>query len=64
MKRGAPWIPLLLTLAVSPIFATRVEPVTDTLPNGSPLALPLVAESPQFSLDRNLHRFILRIILR
>ena len=32
MKRGAPWIPLLLTLAVSPLFATRVEPVTDTLP--------------------------------
>lgn len=32
MKHGAPWIPLLLTLAVSPIFATRVEPVTDRLP--------------------------------
>ncbi len=31
MKHGAPWIPLLLTLAVAPTFATRVEPATDRL---------------------------------
>ena len=31
MKHGTPWIPLLLTLAVAPTFATRVEPATDRL---------------------------------
>ncbi len=31
MKHGAPWIPLLLTLAVAPTFARRVEPAKDRL---------------------------------